>query len=135
MTGALDFTSQFTLAARAVASLPPRLDLAALVDIAREHIQIFVIEASAFRAISGFPTAPPPASPSVGATAPAGFALLWRSGCALCFSRFRVFAHESDSPLLTVELAGTALGAQLILDTDWRICLGRLLDFAFISHE
>ena len=98
MTRALDFTRQFSLAARAIAGLTPRLDLAALADITGEHIEIFVIEASAFRAIGGTAAPPPPAPPSLGAASPARRAILLGPGLSLRRSAFGVFTHESYSP-------------------------------------
>ncbi len=51
MTRTLDLTRQFTLAARAVAGLTTRLDLAGFVDVTLERIDILVIEALALRAV------------------------------------------------------------------------------------
>ena len=101
MAGTLDFTRQFALAARAIAGLTPWLDLAALIDIAREHVQIFVVEASSFRAIGGFPSTAPPASSSMrAATTSTSPALLVAPGFSLCLSFFGVFAHELHTPII-----------------------------------
>ena len=98
MPRALDFTRQFALTTRAVAGLASRFDFAALVDIAREHIKVFVVEATAFWAIGGS-AAPTASAPSAGRSAASpGAALLRGSGSTAGRSVIRVFAHESGSP-------------------------------------
>lgn len=98
MARALDFSRQFSLAARAIAGLTPGLDLAALADITGEHIEIFVIEASAFRAVGGTAAATPSSPSSLGAASPARRAILRGPGLTLRRSAFGVFTHESFSP-------------------------------------
>lgn len=75
MAGAFDFARQFALAARAIAGLAPRLNLAALVDITGEHVDVFIIEAAALGAISGSATATPSASSAGRSAAPPSAAL------------------------------------------------------------
>jgi hypothetical protein len=69
MPGALDFTRQFTLAARAVARLTARLDFARFSHIAAQGINIFIVEALAFRAVSCLTTTPPTTTAIIAAIA------------------------------------------------------------------
>ena len=69
MAGTLDFASQLTLTARAVAGLATRFDFAAFVDVAEKDIDVFVVEAAAFGAVGCPPAASAPAPAPVAATA------------------------------------------------------------------
>lgn len=100
MAGALDFTRQFALAARAVAGLAPRFDFAAFVDVAGEHIEVFVIEASSFGTIGGSAAATAPTPSALGAAAPAGATRLLGPGLTLRWSVSAIFTHEPASPIL-----------------------------------
>jgi hypothetical protein len=57
MTCSLDLSCQFSLAARTIAGLATRLDLAGLRDVTAQCIDIFVIEASAIGAVGIAPPA------------------------------------------------------------------------------
>src|SRR5262245_10277075 len=60
MARALDFTRQFALAARAVARLAARLDLARLGDKALQRVDVLVVEALAVRTVGLATAAPAP---------------------------------------------------------------------------
>ena len=61
VTRAFDLARKFTLAARTIASLAPRFYLATLANVARNGVQIFVVEAFPFRTIRGL--SPTPSAP------------------------------------------------------------------------
>src|SRR5215207_760646 len=69
MTRALDLTREFALAARAVSCLAARLDFTRLGDVAPEGVNILVVKALAFGAVSLTAT-PAPAKITVSAFAP-----------------------------------------------------------------
>src|SRR5262245_37237573 len=60
MARSLDFTSQFTLAARAVAGLAARLDFSSFVDVAFQGIHIFIVKAFTLWTVDAVPVAPHP---------------------------------------------------------------------------
>jgi len=135
MAGALDFTRQFSLAARAVASLAPRFDLAAFVDVAGEHIKVFVIEASSFGTMRGSAAATAPTPSALGTAAPAGATRLLGPGLTLRWSGFAVFTHEPASPILAYVDEESCVEPVARLGSNRRPGLSRLLDFAFFAHQ
>jgi len=81
------FSRQLPLAARAIAGLAARLDLAAFADIAGNDIQILVVKAFALGAIAGLAAAAPaPGTSARKSTAPrttaASLLVPTRSACA-----------------------------------------------------
>lgn len=64
MAGAFDFAGESALAARTIAGLTARFNFAAFADVTREGVQVFVIKASAFGAVSAFTALAPPSSPA-----------------------------------------------------------------------
>lgn len=111
VSGPFDFARQLPLTARAIASLAPRLDLAALVYVAVKGVKVLVIEAAPFRAIGcpAAPTAPAPtpvtaaaasATATSSAAAAAAASLRSRSRLWSIFLSLGAFAHVSNSPFI-----------------------------------
>lgn len=112
MTCALDFTRQLALATGAVARLPTWLDLAAFVDVPKEHVQVFIVEAAPFGAIGGFAASPANASAPTGrAWASTATTAIGGTECSASFFTFCLFAHVSMSPLIN--------GIQKSFGQDW----------------
>ena len=135
MAGALDFTRKLALAARAIAGLSPRLDLAALIEVTREHVNIFVVEASALGAIGGSAAAAPSPASAMRPAASTSRALGRGPGFSLRLSACGVVTHDWFSPYLLLGHGLLALAALKRFPTACRPQSGAQLYFAFISNQ